>query len=111
MKQHQIQLKSFTVSDRCRTYSYQVIDPSGDTRQFTVEVSLELFRTSPLKFQDGPLITRELLLVELEREAPGLLAHGQLNVSEPDILGYMERHYPPKARTWNHYKPAAAANE
>jgi len=102
MKQ-QVQLKSLKVSERCRTYSYHVIDPSGDTRQFTVEVSLELFRTSPLKFQDGPLISLERLLNELEQEKPGAVANGLLNVSEPDIVGYMERHYPPKARSWNRY--------
>lgn len=111
MKESQIQLKNFVVSQKCRTYSYQVIDPAGEIRQFTVEVSLDLFRTSPLKFQDGPLISRERLLGELEREAAGLLANGQLQVSEPDIRGYMERHYPPKARTWNAYRPAPAAHK
>jgi hypothetical protein len=107
MKEHQIQLKGLVVTDGCRTYSYQVLSPSGDTRQFTVEVSLALFTTSPLKFQDGPLITRERLLEALHGETPAVLTSPKLNVSEADILAYMERHYPPKARTWNHFRPAA----
>jgi len=107
MKGQQIQLKGLVVSESCRTYSFQVIDPSGDTRQFIVEVSLDLFTTSPLKFQDGPLISRELLLETLDAETPDGLANSKLTVSEPDIRGYMERHYPPKARTWNHFRPAA----
>ena len=111
MKGLQIQLKGLVVSERCRTYSFHVIDPSGDTREFRVEVSLDLFTTSPLKFQDGPLISRELLLGTLEGESPGVAAHSRLTVSEPDIRGYMERHYPPKARGWNHFRPASAANE
>ena len=108
MKEPHVQLQGVEVSERCRTYSYQVIDTSGDTRHFTVDVSLDLFTTSPLKFQDGPLISRELLLAALEGETP---AASKLNVSEPDIRGYMERHYPPKQRNWNAYRPASAANE
>lgn len=104
MKQDQVQFKGMIVSDRCRTYSYEVIGCSGDTRQFTVEVALELFRTSPLKFQDGPLISRERVVGELERGLQGFRLDEHLNVLEPDIVGYMARHYPPKARTWNPYK-------
>jgi hypothetical protein len=104
MNEHHIQLRSLTISDSNRTYCYHVIDYSGDTRQFTVDVALELFRTSPLKFQDGPLISRERLVVELQQETPDLLANGELTVSEPDIVGYLARHYPPKARAWNPYK-------
>lgn len=107
MKQQLVQMTGVVVSKRCRTYSFAVIDPSG-TRQFTVAVSLELFGASPLKFQDGPLLTRERLIDELEREASELPASNRLDVSEPDIRGYMERHYPPKARTWNRYKQAAS---
>ena len=106
MKEHQIQQKGLVVADGCRIYSYQVLSPSGDTRQFTVEVSLELFTSSPLKFQDGPLITRERLLDALHSETTTVLASPRLHVSEPDILAYMERHYPPKARSWNHFRPA-----
>ena len=110
MKQHQIHLMEVVVSDRCRTYSYRVFDSSGDARQFTVEVELELFRTGPLKFQDGPLITSERLLDELARETPSLPANVPLSVSEPDILEYLARHYPPKQRSWNH-KSVPAANQ
>jgi hypothetical protein len=105
MKQRQIQLTGFVVSATSRTYSFAVIDPSGDTRQFQVDVLLELFSQSPLKFQDGPLITRERLEFELDQETADATANRQLSISEPDIVGYLKRHYPPKARAWNHYKP------
>ena len=101
-------MKGCAVSDRCRTYSYEVVDPSGDARGFTVEVSLELFNSSPIKFQDGPLISRERLLEALAAETEDLRAETKLDISEPDIRGYMERHYPPKARSWNHFRPNTA---
>ena len=95
------------VSETCRTYHYEVSSSSGESgepRQFHVQVSLELFRNSPLKYQDGPLLTREHLEEQLDRETQGTLAGSSLNVTVPDIRGYMERHYPPKARNWNGYK-------
>jgi hypothetical protein len=108
MKEPRIQMKGCAVSASSRTYSYEVVDPSGDARGFTVEVSLELFNTSPIKFQDGPLISRERLLEALAAETEDSRADARLDVLEPDIRGYMERHYPPKARSWNHFKPTAA---
>ena len=111
MKDRQVQMKGLVVSDNCRTYSYHVIDTSGDTRQFSVEVPLNLFTSSPLKFQDGPLITRELLVNALNAETPDVLTNGKLNVSEHDIHGYMERHYPPKSWSWNSYRRTSEDGE
>ena len=100
-----IQMEGFTVSTTSRTYNFRVIDPSGESRQFAVRVPLESFRATPLKFQDGPLITRERLKQELDRETQELPAEANLNVGEPDIRDYLERHYPPKARNWPRVTP------
>jgi hypothetical protein len=99
MKIH-IQMEGFTVSGSARIYSFQVIDEGGESRQFRVQVPLESFRATPLKFQDGPLITRERLQQELDQETAELHAKTQLAVCESDIQAYMEKHYPPKARKW-----------
>ena len=99
-----IQMEGFTVSGTARTYNFQVIDEAGESRQFRVQVPLESFRATPLKFQDGPLITRERLQQELDLETQELHAKSQLAVCESDIQAYMARHYPPKARKWT---PAA----
>ena len=93
-----IQLVGFTVSTTSRTYNFLVIDASGESRRFAVRVSLESFRATPLKFQDGPLITRERLKQELDRETQELHAEANLNVGEPEIVDYLKKHYPPKAR-------------
>ena len=95
-----IQFQGFAVSATDRAYHYVVIDATGETRQFCVTVSLESFRKTPLKFQDGPLITLERLKQELEGETQESHAEARLKIGQPDIVSYMERHYPPKARTW-----------
>ena len=95
-----IQLQGFTVSATSRSYNFQLIDGAGESRQFCVQVPLESFRATPLKFQDGPLITRERLQQELDRETQELHAESHLAVDESDIQAYMVRHYPPKARKW-----------
>jgi hypothetical protein len=95
-----IQLEGFSVSGTARTYNFKVMDEAGESRWFAVQVLLEAFRATPLKFQDGPLITRERLQQELDLETQELHAHSNLAVCESDIHAYMERHYPPKARKW-----------
>jgi hypothetical protein len=102
MKEKQIQMDGVVVSEVCRTYSFQVIDSPLDSRQFIVEVPLQLFIGGLLKFQDGPLITREKLIGELERELPEVPAGVRLEVGERDVISYMERHYPKK--NWNPHK-------
>ena len=105
-----IQLEGFTVSTTSRTYNFRVIDAPGESRQFCVQVLLESFRATPLKVQDGPLISCERLKQELDRETQGLHAEAHLNIGESDIQGYLERHYPPKAREWTQgVKPARAS--
>jgi len=95
-----VQSDGFTVSTTSRTYNFQVIDAPGESRQFSVEVSLDSFRATPLKFQDGPLITRERLVQELARETEQSHAEVHMRIGNPDIVQYLERHYPPKARKW-----------
>ena len=102
-----IQLEGFTVSIASRTYSFQVTDETGESRQFRVQVALESFRATPLKFQDGPLISRERLQQELDLETQEAHAKTQLAISESDIQAYMTKHYPPKARNWPRVMPAA----
>jgi hypothetical protein len=78
-----------------------VIDAPGESRRFSVEVALESFRATPLKFQDGPLLARERVEQELQREALESRAEAHMKIGDPDIVRYIERHYPPKARKWS----------
>ena len=104
-----VQYEGFSVSTTSRTYNFHVIDAPGESRQFTVNVPLQSFRLTPLKFQDGPLITYERVKEELDRETQESHAAGDLNIGEPDIQGYLARHYPPKARK-NNFHPRSASS-
>src|SRR5689334_18503643 len=102
----QVEMKNMVVSSACRTYSYSVHRPEGAPRDFIVEVPLKLF-TNGLKFQDGPLITRERLLAELAAELTGIPACLQLSINELDIVRYAERHSP-KSSIWNRHRRIAS---
>ncbi|OFW14087.1 MAG: hypothetical protein A3H27_09230 [Acidobacteria bacterium RIFCSPLOWO2_02_FULL_59_13] len=93
-----IQFEGCVVSATFRTYSFRVIDAPDESRQFTVKVSLKSFCPTLLKFQDGPPITFERLRQELDGEAQGSHADSHLNIFEPDIQQYLERHNPRKFR-------------
>ena len=103
-----IQMEGFSVSSISRIYNFRVVDTPGESRQFWVHVPLEWFGSSPLKFQDCPLMTLELLKRELDGETGESHAASILNVSKEDIQEYMERHYPPKARSWPRVVPSRA---
>ncbi len=91
-----IQFDGLVVARTSRDYSFLVIDALRESRQFTVKVSLDLFRSTSLQYQDGPSICFELLQKELDSETQESLAKSRLNIGEQDIREYMERHYPRK---------------
>ena len=93
-----IQYDGFTVSQLSRIYNFQVTDSPTQNRQFSVEVSLELFHATPLKFQDAPLITRERLEQELEEETDKARAETRMRIGDADISQYLKKHYPPRVR-------------
>ena len=93
-----IQYEGFDVASASRVYNFLVIDSPGVSRQFTVDVPSESFRSTPLKFQDGPSISLQRLKQELhkEKETEKVHAEAHLNIGDQDIQEYLERHYPRK---------------
>lgn len=91
-----IQYEGFDVASASRVYNFLVIDSPGVSRQFTVDVPSESFRSTPLKFQDGPSISLQRLKQELNRETEKAHAEAHLNIGDQDIQEYLERHYPRK---------------
>ena len=82
-----------------RTYSFHVLDPPRESREFTVQVTSADFSPGRLKFQDGPEISSERLHRELKVETTELPAQSDLHVSEQDVRAYRTDHYPlPKPR-------------
>lgn len=91
-----IQYVGFAVGNTARNYNFLVTDTPGHSRQFTVVVRFESFRSTRLKFQDGPDICFTRLKRELERETDDARADSQLRIGPDDIQAYLDRHHPPK---------------
>jgi len=92
----QIRYEGFTVAGASRSYNFLVIDTLGDSRHYTVLVPMDSFRSTPLRFQDGPPICFQRLKQELDRETPEPHPQARLSIGEPEIHQYLERYYPPR---------------
>ncbi len=91
-----IQYVGFNVAPNSRIYTFHVIDAPEETREFTVKVQSEAFRSPSLKFQDGPGICFARLQRELEGETQESRAEAHLRIGDQDIQEYLEQHYPRK---------------
>ena len=79
-----------------RTYTFRVLEALEETREFTIEIQLGAFRSTPLRFQDGPDICFARLKQEVERETQESRLESHLRISEQDIQEYLQRRYPHK---------------
>jgi hypothetical protein len=86
-----------------RIYTFHVIDPPRDPREFTVNIRSEEFRPGRLGFQDGPGISSARLQRELKGETPESRAEADLRIDDQDVREYRAQHYP-------HTKPAGATD-
>ncbi len=91
-----IQYVGFDIAASSRIYSFHVIDTPHEARDFTVKVQSEAFRPDSLKLQDGPGICFARLAEDLRGETLESRVEANLSISEGDIKGYLERHYPRK---------------
>jgi len=91
-----IQYVGFDIAASSRIYSFHVIDMPHEARDFTVKVQSEAFRSDSLKLQDGPGICFARLAEDLRGETLESRVEAHLSISEGDIKGYLERHYPRK---------------
>ncbi len=94
----QIQYVGFDIAPSSRVYAFHVIDKPDETRDFTIKVLSEAFRTGYLKFQDGPGICFARLAQELRGETPESHVKAHLIIGDQDIQAYLEQHYPRKPR-------------
>lgn len=91
-----IQYCGFDNAVHSRIYTFHVIDPPRETREFTVKVRSEEFGADRLKFQDGPGISSARLERELKLETQELRAQADLRIDEQDVREYRAQHYPRK---------------
>jgi hypothetical protein len=105
-----IQYVGFIVGGGSRFYDFDVIDAAEKAREFTIKVRSEAFRSSPLRFQDGPDICFKRLEQELEGETRESRAQSHLEVGEKEIQEYVARNYPSKPSTRESQEKARLVN-
>jgi len=96
-----IQYRGFSLGAASRIYGYQVVDPPQGTREFTVDVAIDAFRSPPFRIQDGPGICFARLKLELERETSEAPAEPHLSITPSDIQEYVEKTYPKPVKKWS----------
>ncbi|MGD1100973.1 MAG: hypothetical protein ABSA59_02810 [Terriglobia bacterium] len=87
-----------------RIYTFHVINPPQEARDFTVKVLSGEFHADRLKFQDGPGISSARLQRELKGETQESRAEADLCIEEQDVREYRAQHYP-------HTKSAGATDK
>ncbi|HUX10370.1 MAG TPA: hypothetical protein VMW51_06975 [Terriglobia bacterium] len=95
-----IQYRGFSLEEKCRSYAYHVIDTPQGTREFTVDVQNDAFRSPPLRIQDGPGMCYARLKQNLDRETSESPAALHLSIGQSDIQEYVERTYPKLVKKW-----------
>jgi hypothetical protein len=90
-----IQYRGHDNATNSRVYTFCVIDPPREAREFTVRVGSEDFGADRLKFQDGPGISTARLERALKLETPELRAEAHLRIEERDVREYRAHKSPP----------------
>ena len=95
-----IQYRGFSLDATSRIYAYQVLDPPRGTREFTVNVQNDAFRSPPFRIQDGPGICFARLKRELDCETTESPVEPDLSITPSDIREYVEKTYPKPVKRW-----------
>lgn len=95
-----IQYRGFEQAGTSRVYSFVVTEGMEDARNFTVKIQLTVFRSTRLKFQDGPEICSDRLKRELAGESQETRAASHLTINPGDTQEFLDRRHPRK------HKPA-----
>jgi len=98
-----IQYRGFEQAETSRVYSFVVTDAADDPREFSVKILLAVFRTTGLRFQDGPEICCDRLKRELAGETGAARAASHLTINAGDTQDYLDRRHPRKRKQASGY--------
>ena len=94
-----IQYIGFQPKPRGREYSYRVVDPKTDPREFTLTISHQSFSERHVLYQDAAAICYQRLQRELATESEEHPLRRHFTVSDQDLEAYREKHRPGKRRS------------
>ncbi|MGH9356821.1 MAG: hypothetical protein ACRD10_11885 [Terriglobia bacterium] len=96
----QIQYLGFQPGDRGRDYTYRVVAPKSENREFTFTIPHKAFTEKQVCFQDGADICYRKLQEALDLETAEQPLPGRFLVSDQELDAYREKHRPARRRTW-----------
>ncbi|PYV16633.1 MAG: hypothetical protein DMG21_11210 [Acidobacteria bacterium] len=95
-----IQYTGFELRPRGRDYSYRVLAPKAEPREFTLTISNRAFEDRLVLYQDGAALCYQKLQKELLTETSESPLARHLTISEQDLASYGEQHRPARKRSW-----------
>ena len=95
----QIQYLGFQNKSRGRDYSYLVIDPKSENRQFTFTISNQVFAERRVPYQDAAELCYQKLQRDLGLETADQPLPRRLTLSDGDLDDYRAKHRPARRRS------------
>jgi hypothetical protein len=93
-----IQYLGFAPKPRGREYSYRVVNPKSEPREFTLTISNQGFLERHVPYQDAAAICYQKLQRELAAETPEQPLRRHLTVSDQELGEFLDKHRPAKRR-------------
>ena len=93
-----IQYIGFELRPRGRDYSYRVVAPKAEAREFTFTISNQAFLEGRVPYQDAASLCYQKLQRELAQEVPENPLRKHLTVSDEDLEEYRQKYRPVRKR-------------
>ncbi len=93
-----IQYTGFQLKPRGREYSYRVVGPKAETREFTLTISNQAFVERHVPYQDAAAICYQKLQRELVAETPEEPLRKHFTISDQELDAYRDKYRPSKRR-------------
>jgi hypothetical protein len=93
-----IQYVGFQLKPRGRDYSYRVVDPKNETREFILTISNQAFVDRHVPYQDAADLCYQKLQRELSAESAERPLQRHFTISDQELDEYRERNRPDKKR-------------
>jgi hypothetical protein len=93
-----IQYIGFQPKPRGREYSYRVVDPKSETREFVLTITNQAFLEKHVPYQDAAAICYQKLQRALLTETADQPLGRHFTVSDQELDNYREKYRPVKQR-------------
>jgi hypothetical protein len=93
-----IQYIGFQLRPRGRDYSYRVVDPKSENREFVLTISNQAFLERHVPYQDAAALCYQKLQKELAGESAQHPLQRHFTISDQELDEYREKYRPAKKR-------------